>query len=282
MAEAVIRGVTINYQVVGDHGPWIALTPGSRRAYDELVPLAELLAARGNRVLLHDRRNCGASEVGIEPLGSEHEIWADDLYELCSQLGALPIYAGGSSAGARLAILFALRHKQAVQGLLLWRVTGGKAATEKLAKQYYGDFIDIARRDGMEGVCRSEHFAQGIARRPSNRERLMRMTPDEFISVMELWRGAFIEAGNLPIIGATEEDLHSMTAPACVIAGNDVIHTPETAARFAQLVPKAEFHDDVVEKRAPGELRPEWDPREWREQEPRIAGIFADFIERNR
>ncbi len=280
MAEAVVRGVVINYTVAGDHGPWIALTPGSRRAYDELVPLAERLASGGNQVLLHDRRNCGASEVGIEKLGSEHEIWADDLYELCSQLGALPIYAGGSSAGARLAILFALRHAQAVRGLLLWRVTGGRAATKKLAKQYYGDFIDIARAQGMEGVCRSEHFAQGIARRPSNRERLMRMTPEDFIAVMEMWRGAFIEAGNLPIIGATEADLRAMTAPACVIAGNDVIHAPEVAARFAQLVPKAEFHDDVVEKRPAGDLRPEWDPREWREQEPRIAAIFTDFIGR--
>jgi pimeloyl-ACP methyl ester carboxylesterase len=43
-------------------------------------------------VLLHDRRNCGGSEVGIEDIGSENEIWADDLYELGRQLGAKSLY----------------------------------------------------------------------------------------------------------------------------------------------------------------------------------------------
>jgi hypothetical protein len=44
MAEAQVRGVTLSYEIVGDRGPWIALTPGSRRSYDELVPLAKLFA----------------------------------------------------------------------------------------------------------------------------------------------------------------------------------------------------------------------------------------------
>src|SRR5262249_27042117 len=121
MPEATVRGVTLNYRVFGKEGPWIAFTPGSRRGFDELVSLAERMASAGYRVLLHDRRNCGASEVSIEPIGSEHEIWADDLDALCKQLGAYPICAGGSSAGARLALLFALRHRDIASGLLLWR-----------------------------------------------------------------------------------------------------------------------------------------------------------------
>ena len=91
-------------------GPWIALTPGSRRPYSELVDLSKAIAASGYRVLLHDRRNCGASDVAFDGSGSEHEVWADDLYALGKQLGALPMYVGGSSAGARLAILYAMRH----------------------------------------------------------------------------------------------------------------------------------------------------------------------------
>src|SRR3974390_2695287 len=125
MPEALIRGVHINYEVIGERGPWIALTPGSRRPYAELKDLSRMLASAGYRILLHDRRNCGASEVAFDGSASEHEIWADDLFHLGTQLGALPIYAGGSSAGARLAILFALRHRHAARGLLLWRVTGG-------------------------------------------------------------------------------------------------------------------------------------------------------------
>ena len=91
----------------------IALTPGSRRSFAELLDLSKAIAAHGYRVLLHDRRNCGASDVAFDGSASEHEVWADDLYELGQQLDALPMYVGGSSAGARLAILFALRHPTA-------------------------------------------------------------------------------------------------------------------------------------------------------------------------
>ena len=115
MPEALVRGVTINYEIVGASGPLIALTPGSRRAYGELIPLARRLSESGHRVLLHDRRNCGASDAAFDDSGSEHEVWADDLHALCGQLGELPIVVGGSSAGARLALLFALRHPNATR-----------------------------------------------------------------------------------------------------------------------------------------------------------------------
>ncbi|GEM_PF-4224109 len=97
MPEAHVRGVTLCYQIIGDGGDVIALTPGSRRSYDELVPIGRLFAAQGHRVLLHDRRNCGRSDIGIEPCGSEHEIWADDLAPLCQHVGAEQVYAEGAS-----------------------------------------------------------------------------------------------------------------------------------------------------------------------------------------
>ena len=71
---------------------------------------------------------------------------------------------GGSSAGARLAILFALRHPKALRGLLLWRLTGGQQAVDRLAENYYGKFIKIARAGGMQAVRESEHFAESSTR----------------------------------------------------------------------------------------------------------------------
>src|ERR1700749_1130137 len=185
MPEAKVRGVTLNYEIVGDHGPWIALTPGSRRAYGELLPISQQLAKHGYRVLLHDRRNCGKSEVKIDPEPSEHEMWADDLYELSGVLNARPLYVGGSSAGARLALQFALRHPDAVKGLLLWRVTGGQHAVQKLTQQYYGVYMELAKSGGMAAVCESEHFAACIAARPASRDNLMGMKPEEFIRIMD-------------------------------------------------------------------------------------------------
>jgi pimeloyl-ACP methyl ester carboxylesterase len=280
MPEAVVRGVHINYEVVGTSGPWIALTPGSRRSYSELVSLSKAIAAAGYRVLLHDRRNCGASDVAFDDSGSEHEIWAEDLHELGRQLNALPMVVGGSSAGARLAILYAIRHPQALRGLLLWRVTGGQEAVDKLSENYYGQFIKLARAGGMLAVCESEHFSECIKARPSNRERLLACNPDEFIKVMTIWRERFLESATLPIVGATEANLNSIKAPACLIAGNDIIHTPATARKAAHLIPNSELHEDVVEKRSDDKLLKEWDRKEWRNAEPRLAQIFAAFLQR--
>ena len=280
MPEAVVRGVHINYEVIGASGPWIALTPGSRRSYGELVGLSKAIAAAGYRVLLHDRRNCGASDVAFDGSGSEHEVWADDLHALAKLLGALPIYVGGSSAGARLAILFAIRHPDALRGLLLWRVTGGQEAVDRLAENYYGQFIKIAGAGGMPAVCASEHFSECIKARPSNRERLLATDVGQFIQVMTTWRERFLQSASLPIVGASEADLNAIKAPACLIAGNDVIHTPATARKAAKLIPNSELHDDVVEKRSDDRLLKEWDRKEWRDAEPRIAQIFSAFLKR--
>src|SRR4051812_1075671 len=280
MPDRIVRGVRINYQVNGNSGPWIALAPGSRRAHDELVGLAGQIASAGYRVLLHDRRNCGASEVSFDGSASENEIWADDLHELGSQLGALPMYVGGSSSGARLAILYALRHPAGLRGLLLWRVTGGKDAVDKLAESYYGQFARIAQAGGMQAVCASEHFAECIKARPANREKLMQTDVNEFINVMTTWREKFLQSAELPIAGATERDLKGMKAPACIIAGNDVIHSPVTARKAAALIPGAVLHENVVEKLPDDKLRHEWDRAEWRSAEPRIAEIFCDFLAR--
>jgi pimeloyl-ACP methyl ester carboxylesterase len=278
MPEAKVRGVILNYEVIGDAGPWIALTPGQRRPYAELVPVSQHLAKRGYRVLLHDRRNCGKSEVGIEPRPSESELWADDLFELSKMLGAHPIFPGGSSAGARLALLFALRHPEVVKGLLLWRVTGGQHAAEKLAQQYYGDYMALAKSGGMKAVCESEHFANCIKARPSNRDRLMNMNPDEFIRIMDTWRDNFIKSANLPVVGATEEQLRALPFSACIIAGDDKVHTPDTARKVAGLIPGSEHHDGVVRRVAPDALLDSWDQDEWFSKNEQIADIFAAFL----
>jgi pimeloyl-ACP methyl ester carboxylesterase len=281
MPLAVVRGVHINYQVIGNTGPFIALTPGSRRPYAELVNLSKAIAAHGYRVLLHDRRNCGASDVAFDGSGSEHEVWADDLYDLARQLNAAPLYVGGSSAGARLAILFAIRHPDALRGMLLWRVTGGQEAVDRLAENYYGQFITIAKAGGMKAVAESEHFAECIAARPQNRERILSVNVDDFIKVMTGWREAFLTSATLPIVGATEEQLNAIKAPTCLVAGNDVIHTPATARKAAKLIPNSELHDDVVEKRGEDNLKKDWDRQEWRDAEPKLAQIFSDFLKRN-
>jgi pimeloyl-ACP methyl ester carboxylesterase len=116
-----LRGAQIRYEVLGQSGPWVALTPGGRRGHDEVLSIAEVVAAAGHRVLVHDRRNCGASSLLLEaPAGeAEHEVWADDQQALLEHLGAESAVIGGSSSGCRLSIAHALRHPRRVRALAL-------------------------------------------------------------------------------------------------------------------------------------------------------------------
>jgi len=71
MPTTTVNGITINYKVLGESGPWVALSPGGRRGLVGVESLAAKVAAAGYRVLIHDRRNCGASDVVIEGEASE-------------------------------------------------------------------------------------------------------------------------------------------------------------------------------------------------------------------
>jgi pimeloyl-ACP methyl ester carboxylesterase len=273
---ATVRGVTLHYAIVGDAGPWIAIAPGGRRGIEGVLSLAQRLAGAGYRVLAHDRRNCGASDVSIDGAGSEYEIWADDLAALLSQLGVKRAFVGGSSSGCRMAILFALRFPAAVDGLLLWRVTGGGAAAQRLARNYYGQYIEAAQRGGMAAVCATEHFSARIAERAENRALLMAMDPQRFIAVMENWNHYFVDGADLPIIGATEQQLRSIRTPACVVPGNDNSHPRRVGENLVTLLPRAELHSLGL-----ADYDLDLSPRdEWTEREPALAAIFTDFMAR--
>ena len=81
MPGATVRGVEINYEVLGERGPWVALQPGGRRGLAGVKSLGEKIAEAGHRVLVYDRRNCGASGVSFDGGNSENEVWAEDLHE---------------------------------------------------------------------------------------------------------------------------------------------------------------------------------------------------------
>jgi pimeloyl-ACP methyl ester carboxylesterase len=275
MPVAEIRGVHINYEVLGERGAWVALQPGGRRGLGGVKPLAEKIAEAGNRVLIYDRRNCGASGVAFDG-NSENEIWAEDLRELLFELDALPAFIGGSSSGCRLALLMGLRHPAAVRGLLLWRVTGGAYAAGRLVQNYYTQFIEMAQAGGMAAVCASEHFSEVIKAHPANRARLEAMDVSDFIAVMERWRRSFNEGADHPVIGLSPAELRSMTMPACIIPGNDPVHLRAAAQVAHRLLPNSEYHEVLTED------RPDLDAalEDWQRKEGLLAAIFIDFLRR--
>ncbi len=272
-----IRGIEINYQIVGDRGPFLALITGGRRAHDEFLPLARKIAAQGFRVLLHDRRNTGASEFRLaEGDETEEATWADDLHALLGQLGALPAFVGGSSSGARTAILFCLRHPEALRGLLLLRVTGGAFAAQRLPENYYGQFIRAAQQGGMAAVCATEGYQERIAANPANRERIMSIDPARFIAVLSRLRDLFAAGANLPVMGVTEAELNSIKVPTIVIPGNDKTHASASGLTAHRLIPGSELYRLPIEDQDVDLIPfPQWAP-----YEDEIARALVDFMRR--
>ena len=277
MPIAKVRGVNINYKILGNLGPWVALSPGGRRDISGIELLAGNVAEHGYRVVIFDRRNCGASDVVIDGNESEYEIWADDIHDLLRQLGALPVIVGGSSSGCRTALLFALRHPESVRALLLWRVTGGRFACERLAEEYYGQFITAAKAGGMAAVCEMEHWKERIQANPANRGALMNMDPARFIAVMSHWREYFLKGADLPVIGATETELQSIKVPACIVPGNDNTHGRQTGENLGRLLQKSEVHI-LFPKHYDEPLSPR---EEWDEKAGEMAELFSDFLKRS-
>jgi pimeloyl-ACP methyl ester carboxylesterase len=276
MPVALVRNANIHYQVLGGKGPWIALSPGGRRGMDAVRGLAEKIAEAGYQVVIHDRRNTGASDIVVEGDEPEFQIWADDLHTLLSQLGALPAVIGGSSSGCRASLVFALRYPRDVRALLLWRVTGGPFAANRLAQQYYGQYIEFAEQAGMAAVCDSEHWQERIQANPSNRERLMAVSPERFIANMARWREYFLQDADKPVIGATEAELRSIRVPTCIIPGNDRTHSHRIGEHAHRLISNSELHDLF-----PGDVDTDLvEPEVWQTRDPQMAEVFVQFLQR--
>ena len=285
MPVSKINGVNINWRTVGDRGPgdrnpWVVMTTGGRRGHDEFVPLAEKIARYGYRVMLHDRRNTGASDILIEGDEGEEVIWTRDMHALLSEHNALPAFFSGSSAGARTSILFYLNYPQAVRGLLLLRVTGGPFAAGRLPEQYYGQFIRAAEQGGKEGgmaaVCAMEAWQERIAANPRNGEYLAKLPAKQFIDVLTRWNDIFVAGGHYPVMGVSPEQLHAVKTPTLIIPGNDNTHSSASGLAAHRLIAGSTLHQlPIKDQDTPLIPFPQWS-----QYEPEIARVFAEFMAR--
>ena len=277
MPIAKIAGATIHYACLGERGPWIALSPGGRAAMKGVQAFAERMASAGYRVLLHDRRNCGLSDLVLSGDESEYDIWADDLAALLAHLGIQKAIVGGNSSGCRMSVRFAIRHPNFVNALLLWRLTGGEAASRRLAKKYYGDFIDAALEGGMEAVCQNDFFVDRFKRHPDERAMVLQLDRNRFITSMTHWRDGFLKGIDQPIIGASPEELKTIQCPVCIIPGNDKTHSKLNAQSVKSLLPKGELYQ-LLETETDQDVLP---IGEWNKMEDEQLAIFLSFLDRH-
>lgn len=231
-----IDGNKVYYEERGQGIP-IVMSPGGQNRLETLRPLAEKLAAKYH-VITWDRANLGHSDIVLKG-ARDLDLWSDQQAELVKQLNIRPAYFVGASSGSRTAYVTALRYPELVRGLFVYLVTGGGTMGENLAKQYYGDYADLAEKEGMQAVAKTAFWAERIELNPGNRKRLLSMDPHDFARIMRRWVKA-MRSNPDPTIGITADSLREIASngtPVAIIQGCEGVanHPRDRSELFAKL-----------------------------------------------
>jgi pimeloyl-ACP methyl ester carboxylesterase len=253
MATVDIDGTAIAYEVIGDGAPWV-LTPGGRFSKDSpgIRQLAEELAAHGQRVVIWDRPNTGASDVCFTG-ASESEMQADRLAGMLKAIDMAPAVIIGGSGGSRVSLLAAARHPEVVSRLALWWISGGPFGLLTLAIVYCGESIRAAWQGGMAAVVELPEWAEALERNLGNRQRFLDLDPQQFIETLENWMLAYCPDPDATIPGLPDASCANLEVPTLVFrsAKSDPYHTRATSERLHELLPNSRLVD------------PPWGDDEW-------------------
>jgi pimeloyl-ACP methyl ester carboxylesterase len=272
MPTATVHGLEIAYDVIGGENtggrPWV-ITPGGRFTKESpgVRELGAEIAAAGNRVLVWDRPNCGASEVDFTG-SSESAMQADTLAALLAHLDMTPAVIVGGSGGARVSLLTAARHPELAAGCAMWWISGGVFGLMTLGVHYCGESLRAAWSGGMDAVVELPEWQEVLESRPANRAKFLAQDPQEFVAAMERWMLAYCPCGDELIPGLPDADARAFAVPALVFrsGASDAFHTRATSEQLAQLLPTAQL------------VEPPWGDREWIERMTAQAegeGLFA-------
>jgi pimeloyl-ACP methyl ester carboxylesterase len=269
MDLAMVDGLDIAYEVIGDGEPWV-ITPGGRYAMDSpgVRELAEALAAGGKRVLLWDRPNVGSSSVAFAG-PSESVIQADALAGLLRQLELAPAVIAGGSGGARVSLITAVRHRDVARGAALWWMSGGVYGLITVGAFYCAESIRAAWNGGMEAVVELADWQEALERNPGNRQRFLELDPQDFIATLERWLLAYCPCGDDLVPGLTRSDARAFDLPTLMFrsGASDMHHTRATSEEVAELLPNAKL------------VEPPWGDTEWVDRQAARAdsgeGIFS-------
>jgi 2-hydroxy-6-oxonona-2,4-dienedioate hydrolase len=264
-----INGGNVVYEILGESGEFIALTPGGRYSKDieGLRPLAEELVTGGYRVLLWDRPNCGKSDLQFYGQSESH-MRADTLYALITALGIGPCVIAGGSGGARDSILTTILHPEIATNLVVWNIVGGVYGSFVLGSYYLVPSILAVRGLGIKGLLHVDEWKERIAENPANSERILAMDPDEFLRVMLRWLNAFVPKPSQAIPGVDDELFGDIKVPTLIIRGgeNDWDHPKRTSLEVNCLIKGSTLID------------PPWPEDAWeRAGEDRASGKVKRF-----
>lgn len=125
-----VNGIDLFTRSVGNGPDVVVLHGGPSASHRSLLPAIDGLAS-GRRVRYYDQRGCGRSSVPpTVPLGWEHHL--NDLRELLDVWRIEKATIIGHSWGALLSLLYAMRHPERAERLVLVTPAPATAAGRKL------------------------------------------------------------------------------------------------------------------------------------------------------
>ena len=265
-----MNGGNVVYEILGDSGDLIVLTPGGRfsKEIQGLRPLAEALVAGGYRVLLWDRPNCGASDVQFYGQSESH-MRAETLHKLVTGLGFERVHhrrrlRWGKGFHADHDAL--PRNGHQARGVEhrrrhLRHVRARRPSTSSPA------FWRCAVPE-WTAWCKVQEWRDRIEENPANKQRFLDLDSDEFLKVMLRWLNAFVSKPGQTIPGVEDEMFDDIKVPTLIIRGgeNDWDHPKRTSLEVSCLIKGSKLID------------PPWPEDAWeRASEERAAGRVKHF-----
>lgn len=242
-------GTRLAYHVQGSGTPLICVPGGPMRASAYLGDLGGLAAHR--RLILPDLRGTGGSAIPADPATYRCDRLAGDLDALRKHLGLGRFDLLGHSAGANIAVAYAIARPELVGKLVLVTPSGRAAGLEPDTEMRRRVVRQRADAPWLSAAAAAfERVADGSA------------TDDDWIALAPLFYGrwddaarAHDEAGETEtndaaaaVFGAdgafdppaTRAALGTLDLPVLVLGGGaDLQRPPEITAEFARLFPAA-------------------------------------------
>lgn len=227
-------GVELAVEMFGQGPPLLfahGLTGNRQTTERQLAPLSDAYT-----VVVYDQRGHGDSSPLTDPAGYDWGQMAEDMGRVMEAAGVERAVVGGESMGAATALLFALRHPERVERLLLTAPAFGDRANSEIDR--FRELAAVIRAVGLEKfvLLAGETWRRDFG------------WPEDVVSFLG---GAFLSHDSRSLAAAidsvigwvplpTLDVLERVACPTCIVYWeNDPLHPADLALRMVEALPNA-------------------------------------------